>query len=140
MDQDKPQWYQIELKHGLLFFTHYSISSSGNEPGSYYHLLGWDVYASIDFYHWEKIDTKETYDLDKPHSQQNYPIQTPAIYRFFRITQNKKNSNNSYGFSIRQFELFGILYESNYVSFRPHIFSKVCHCSIPYSLFLTFLL
>ena len=138
MNQDTPQWYQVELNHALLFATHYCILSSRNEKGSIYHLLGWDLYASIDFFHWEKIDTHITNDLDGPSTSHPYQIQKSGMYRFFRIVQNTKNSNNSYGFSIRQFELFGILYESNYVPFRPRIFPKVWCYNTPFSLFLSF--
>ena len=41
-----------------------------------------------------------------------------SIYRFFRVTETQKDENNTYGFCLRRFELFGVLYETGYV---PHL-------------------
>ena len=40
-----------------------------------------------------------------------------GLYRFFRIIQTEKGFADEWGFGLRQIELFGTFYESNYVPF-----------------------
>ena len=121
MNQENPQWYQVELHKAIGYMTKYSIRSSGNNETSSKHLTNWDLVASIDGYKWETIDNEETNKLQGKGFYYTFSIRKPGLYRFFRIIQSKPNSDLSYGFSIRQFDLFGILYESSYVPVRQQL-------------------
>ena len=126
MDTEDPQWYQIELKKGVLYTTSYSMKSSNTSYCQNFHLLGWDLYASIDSYHWVRADQQETEELNYYGAEKPFTLKTPGLFRFFRIMQTKRNTNSKYGFSLQQFDVFGVLYESSYVPFRPFFHLRQC--------------
>ena len=140
MDQNDPQWYQVELRKGILYMTSYSLRSGGNVKGSHYNLLGWKILASIDGFHWDEIDTQETDTMDNFQAFDTFIPTTKGLYRFFRLIQTKLNSRSYYGFALREIELNGILFESNYVPFHRYINHIHHSISFPFVLLVTFFL
>ena len=135
-NHDTPQWYQVELLHSILYIDSYTLQSSfNNETDIFSHLRGWTFTASIDGVHWELIDGNHT----KTNVMFGLGIinnfkSNRSLYRFFRITETQRDENTNFGFCLRRFELFGVLYETGYV---PHLI--VVETSFRSSLSLSFL-
>ena len=110
-----PQQIQIELRKSILYITSYSLLSSINPENSSYHLKGWNLVASIDGRKWEIIDRQvNTTVMNKKLAEANFKC-AEGLFRFFRLVQTERGFTDEYGFAVRRIELFGTLYESNYV-------------------------
>ena len=115
---DKPQWVIIELKKSLLSLTSYTINSIYNPHNDWPHLRNWDLYGSIDGCEWELVDRRENCnDLNGEGIYANFEcnIKVNGVYRFLKIQQTGTGFNGVYGFGIYKMDLFGILFESEYV-------------------------
>ena len=89
--------------------------SSWTVESSWYHLKGWDFKGSIDGKKWDILDSHTNSNvLNGQGLSINFPCKR-GLYRYFLIEQTQKGYTETYGFSVRQFEIFGTVYESNYV-------------------------
>ena len=114
-----PQWILYEFKKCVIYVKSYSFKSSGTEKDSKYHLRGWKLIASIDGKVWKEIDEqKNTSILNGGEVSVNIECKK-GLFRFFKVLQTERGFTNDFGFSIRQFEVFGTLYEEEYV---PRVF------------------
>ena len=116
-----PQWFIVGFKRYYIYITSYSIRSSGNNPGSVFHLKSWALKGSIDGKKWNIIDNKvNSEDLNYNYIPVNYQCKE-GVYRLFKLEQTDKGFTNEYGFAVRHFEIFGTLMESEYL---PYICSN----------------
>jgi len=114
-DTDGPQWIQVGFKKSILYISSYSLMSSINPVNSSVHLKGWDFHASLDGHEWEIIDERrDNQDLNGNSCSKNFECKK-GLYRYFRVVQAQKGFTNSYGFTVRQIELFGTLYPTRLV-------------------------
>ena len=132
-EQTTPPWYQFELRRGILYAQNYSLMSSRTEIGSRGHIHQWNFYGSIDYYHWELIGKEDTDVLDGNTATSVFSL-TPGLYRYFRIVRTDPSEDDICVMSIRQFEVFGTLYESDYVPHHHfHIFKDAtCFIKLTY--------
>ena len=120
----EPQWLMVEFCKAIIYLNSYSLLSSFNDPGSYFHLKGWDLKASIDGEKWDIIDShSNSEELNSLGANKNFNC-SEGLYRFFKVQQTEKGFTGKYGFSIRQIEFFGTVIETEYVP-KPHMHSCV---------------
>lgn len=117
-EQNMPQWASFELKRAFLSITSYSIRSP-NHGGNYWvHLKNWNLIGSIDGRKWDILDIQENAnELNGEFLTHNFncTYNYGNLYRFFKIEQTGFGFMERYGFGMKNFELFGTLYETGYV-------------------------
>jgi len=95
------------LKHKV-FLKSYTITS--RPFGDVDMLKAWEIYGSNDNREWSVIDSKgPTDDLIISLTNKTYDVDYPGKFRFFRITQTDKNSNERDYFLLGKIEFYGEL-------------------------------
>ena len=98
--------------------TSYSILTVHHSANDFPHLRSWNLYGSIDGCDWELVDTREdSNDLNGHGATANFEcnIKSNGVYRFIKLQQTDIGFTGIYGFGMRRMDLFGILFESEYV-------------------------
>ena len=112
----------IEFRNCIIYSKSYTIQSSGGGLNSLYHIKSWDIKGSIDGKRWDIIDSHfDSQEMNLGSATKNFKLKE-GLYRYFKLEQTQKGFTGVYGFSIRQLEIFGMVFESDYVP------NKHCEC------------
>lgn len=105
----KNSWFCFELRNLTLCPTMYTLrhySSWDTEC-----LRSWVLEGSLHGVSWEPLVIhKNDGKLEGKGSSASWPISVDGRYRFFRIVQTGRNSNNNYYLPLSGFELYGTLF------------------------------
>ena len=117
--QNKPgSFFTLDLKTVSCKPTHYTLRhySSANQEA----LRTWELRGSADGKAWEKLKThRSDAKLDKAGKCSTWPLSCDRFYRFFRVVQTGKNSNNTHYLALSGLELYGSLQEDGKPLRRP---------------------
>jgi hypothetical protein len=101
-------WIQFDFKNRRVSLTHYTLKSDGCNG---HHLLEWTVAGSRDGVSWDPIDCRKTQELNGNYITKTFALSTSLsgtpFYRYIRLTQTGKSSNNNDYLMLAVVEFFG---------------------------------
>jgi hypothetical protein len=100
-------WIQFDFKTNCVELDHYSLKSDGHN----YHLLQWILEGSLDGQRWTILDTRNTQDLNGTFIVKTYECNSRSseFFRYIRLRQTGKNSNNADYLMLSEIEFFGLI-------------------------------
>jgi hypothetical protein len=83
-------WIQFDFKESSVCLMDYRLKSDGHDS---HHLLQWEIEGSEDGNGWERIDTRNTQDLNGNFITKTFKCTSPEsrFYRYIRLVQTGKN-------------------------------------------------
>jgi hypothetical protein len=99
-------WIQFDFKESSVCLTDYRLKSDGH--GSH-HLVQWEIEGSEDGNGWERIDARNTQDLNGNFITKTFKCSSPGnrFYRYIRLIQTEKNSSGGDNLMLCNIEFFG---------------------------------
>jgi hypothetical protein len=99
-------WTQFDFKDSSICLTDYALKSDGF---SSHHLLQWEIEGSEDGNGWERIDARNTQDLNGNYIKKTFKCSSPGthFYRYIRLIQTGKNSSGNDHLMLCNIEFFG---------------------------------
>ena len=115
------QWWQVSFSRNVVISSYFLTFDAGwaFSPTS------WEVSISNDNKTFEKIITQEVSTICGNTNE--FPLDSPASCKHFRLTMNKPNNNNNEGFFFRGFDCFGVVGEVKI----PRRTRLKCSCNYP---------
>ena len=108
-----PQWILFDFQNYLIKPISYSLMSSDNPANNIAHLKGWDLLGSLNGRKWVVISEKrDSTEMNSNLKKMNFPCDT-GVFRYLKLMQMQKGFTNDYGFSVRQVDVYGTIYENN---------------------------
>jgi hypothetical protein len=109
-------WIQFGFKNRSVSISHYSLKSHNGSSSEFLH---WTLSGSTDGNSWIVLDRRNTEDLKGRSITKTLECnERPSVckfYRYVRLTQTGKNSNNNDYFILTNIEFFGSM-----VNFMSH--------------------
>lgn len=105
----KNSWFCFELKNVMLHPTMYSLRHYTSWDTEC--LRDWVLEGSKDGVSWDALVVhKNDEKLNGKGSTSSWPVLTEGKYRFFRVVQTGRNSNNNHYLPLSGFEIYGVLF------------------------------
>jgi hypothetical protein len=105
-NNDPRSWIQFDFKDSSICLTDYALKSDGHGGR---HLLQWEIEGSEDGNGWERIDARNTQDLNGNYITKTFKCSSPGnrFYRYIRLIQTGKNSSGNDYLLLCNIEFFG---------------------------------
>jgi hypothetical protein len=102
-------WISFDFKDKSVFLQHYTLKSAGF---GHHYFTQWEIEGSNDGNTWESLDSRNTRDLCGNYVVKTYECsksKPEEFFRFIRMRQTDKSSNNCDYFMLSEIEFFGTL-------------------------------
>jgi hypothetical protein len=99
-------WIQFDFKDSSICLTDYALKSDGDTE---HHLLQWEIEGSEGGNGWERIDARNTQDLNGNYITKTFKGSSPGnrFYRYIRLIQTGKSSSENNYLMLCNIEFFG---------------------------------
>jgi hypothetical protein len=115
---EEKSWVMIDFKDRRIRPTHYSLRHYASADLEALRL--WNFEGSADGAKWDVLIKHENdTNLDAKGKWFTWEIKTTSFYRYFRLFQTGKNSNNQLYLACSGFDVYGSLFEDGQVVKRP---------------------
>lgn len=103
-------WFELDMKNHLVALTHYTLKSNPIGGNCF---RSWIIQGSNNHSQWEVLDQRDTTDLIGGNRVKTYSVQqsTGTFYRYIRMTQTGKTSDDQDYLNLSGIEIFGQLSE-----------------------------
>ena len=93
-----------------LLLKHYSIKTIDYSDYNDNFPRTWAILGSNNNRTWKRLDYRNTTVFTQRGQEETFDIKVPRAFRYYKMQQQDKNSQNQYYLRFRQIEFFGVLY------------------------------
>jgi hypothetical protein len=105
-----PHYLQIDFKELQICPSAYSVKAHNSSCATGYFIRSWEFEGSTDGLNWECLDRHcNSTDLSQNDAVASYYISNSSVFRYLRFRMVGQTSNETWHFTLQQFEVFGRL-------------------------------